>query len=467
MNEAAPISEKPNILFVFADQLQAFALGCMENPLVLTPNLDALAADGVLFRNAYSDSPVCTPHRGCLMTGRYPAQSGIRWNNDPIPQGERCLGHSLSDAGYATSYVGKWHLGASGNIPIEPDNRGGFERFTGYQCYNSFIDNVCFFDEEGTCRRFECHRTQATTDLALERMEAIKDCPFAQFVSYQNPHYPLEPSPEFAALYRNAEIPVRPNHQPCEVYTPTGSPPSPKPKEADPNYQRYGGSYQEFMRCYYAMVTQLDHEFGRLVRWLRNRGLYEKTLIIFSSDHGENACSHGLMNKGDWWEESARVPLIVRAPGGLRGHCVEAPVSAGVDVWPTLVDFAGYAEEKELSGTSWKGLAVDAGATRTEPVFSEFPLIHQEDHNFWVMVREGDWKLIARQEGLEPLGLYNLRDDPYELNDLKEDTVHIATRARLLDHLRGWLDRAPDYARRSANHERWMKILGQIGGAKA
>ena len=139
-------SSKPNFVFLFADQLQAFALGCMGNEHIHTPNLDALAADGVLFRNAYSDSPVCTPYRGCLVTGLYPSQSGIRTNSDAIPEGEHCIGHSLNDAGYATSYVGKWHLGGAGNRPIAPDNRGGFRHFLGYQCYNSFIDNVCFYE---------------------------------------------------------------------------------------------------------------------------------------------------------------------------------------------------------------------------------------------------------------------------------------------------------------------------------
>ncbi|MFW5830431.1 MAG: sulfatase-like hydrolase/transferase, partial [Planctomycetota bacterium] len=330
--------DRPNILFIFADQMQAFAMGCMGNPEIQTPHLDALAADGVLFRNAYSDSPVCTPYRGCLMTGRYAAQTGIRWNNDAIPDGERCLGHFLNDAGYASSYVGKWHLGASGNTPVPPEWRAGFEHFAGYQCYNSFVDGVCFFDEDGNGREFDTHRTTATTDLALERMAKLADRPFAQFISYQNPHYPLEPSPGFAALYAQAPVTPRPNHAPCEVYTPTGSPGSPKPREADPNFQRYGRSWEAFMRCYYAMISQLDHEVGRLIRWLRQRKLYERTLIVFTSDHGENAGSHGAMNKGDWWEESARVPLVVRAPEGLRGQVVDAPVSAGVDIWPTLAD---------------------------------------------------------------------------------------------------------------------------------
>lgn len=414
----------------------------MGNEAIHTPNLDALAADGVLFRNAYSDSPVCTPYRGCLVTGLYPSESGIRNNAGAIREGERCIGHGLNDAGYATSYIGKWHLGGGGNVAIAPDNRAGFTHFIGYQCYNSFIDNVLFFDEDGAEHRFDKHRTTATTDLAIKRFQRIQDEPFALFVSYQNPHYPIEPDPAFAALYARADLPARENVDPqTPPFTATWSPRSPQPVERDPNYQRYGRDLAEFRRLYYGLVTQLDHEIGRLIRYLKNQGLYENTVIIFTSDHGEMMGSHGRMNKGVPHEESARVPLIARAPEGLRGHVVDTPVSAGIDIWPTLAEFAGYPEEKELSGQSWKTLLLEENAGRDAPVFAEHPWPNDNGREgAWLLVRDGDWKMVVQQETLEVVSLHNLSDDPAELRDLRE-TAPEDIRHKLLQHLQNWKER--------------------------
>lgn len=433
------MSDQPNILYLFADQLQAFTLGCMGNPAIHTPNLDALAADGVLFRNAYSDSPVCTPFRGCLMTGLYPTLSGITGNADSIPPGQRCIGHSLNDAGYTSSYVGKWHLGGTGNVPIAPENRGGFTHFIGYQCYNSFIDNVVFFDEENQAHHSDKHRTTATTDLALERLQKIKKAPFALFVSYQNPHYPVEPNPEFTALYARADLPSRENVDPATPpFTATWSPHSPRPVERDPNFQRYGRSLDEFRRLYYAMVTQLDDQIGRLIRYLKNNDLYDHTLIIFTSDHGEMLGSHGRMNKGIPHEESLRVPLIARAPEGLRGHTVETPVSAGIDIWPTLVDCADYNETTALSGHSWKKALYTGEPFQRKPLIAEHPW-GEGPHKgrSWVMVRDGDWKMVADKESLELISIFNLSEDPYEQTNLLTSAPD-SIRQTCLDHLKTW-----------------------------
>lgn len=435
--------DRPNLIFLFADQLQAFTLGCMGNASIRTPNLDALAADGVLFRNAYSDSPVCTPYRGCLMTGLYPSQSGVCGNAAGLPAGHHCLAHSLNDAGYTTSYIGKWHLGGKGNAAVEAEKRGGFQHFIGYQCYNSFIDEVCFFEEDGRERRFSKHRTVATTDLAIERIDAIKDQTFACFVSYQNPHYPAEPDPAFAALYAGADLPARDNVDPLTPsYTPTYSPPSPRPEQCDPNYQRYGNSLAEFRRLYYALVTQLDHEIGRLIRYLKLENLYDNSVIIFTSDHGEMLGSHGCMNKGVPNEESARVPLIARAPGGLRGHTRDMPVSAGVDIWPTLIDFAGHAECKPLAGHSWKRALCEEAPIERPPVFAEHPWLNGNHPAgaTWVMVRDGDWKMVADKETLSILSIHNLADDPTEKVNLRDDAP-AEKRGSLLALLQSWKGR--------------------------
>ena len=209
------------------------------------------------------------------------------------------------------------------------------------------------------------------------------------------------------------DITLRPNVQPPDsVFTPTYSPPSPQPVEGDPNFHRYGRSIEDFWRYYAAMVTQLDHEVGRLLADLRHLGRHEDTLIIITSDHGEMGGSHGRMNKGVWHEESVRVPMIVASPGSPAGVAIDTPVSAGVDILPTFLDWIGADPAPHASGESLVAM-VDAGTDGEHgPVFSEMG-----GGEGWAMVRDGDRKYVASRETGEPIALHELGDDPYELDD--------------------------------------------------
>ena len=409
------MTDRRSVLFILADQLQAFALGCMGHPEIRTPNLDALAAGGALFRNAYVEFPVCTQYRGVLMTGRYGAETGITsFMQGPEP-GTRCLADALNDHGLWTSYVGKWHLYEFFDMPVRPEQRCGFSRFVGYQSHNDYLDGVRFWDEDARCREFVGgHRTRATADIAIERLREIpSDRDFGLFVSFLSPHYPLQPDPAFEAMYRGIDISLRPNVAPPEeVFTPTYSPTSPQPIETDPNYHRYGRSLGLFWQQYAAMVSQLDHEVGRILGQLRSLGRNEETLVVFTSDHGEMGGSHAAMNKGRWEEESTRVPLIVRAPGAPAAAAMSTPVAAGVDILPTVLDWVGAPAEPMASGASLMPM-VRSGAEQTHhPVFSEMA-----GGSDWAMVRDGDWKFVASRRSGEPIALHNLVDDPYELDN--------------------------------------------------
>lgn len=409
------VADRRNVLFILADQLQAFALGCMGHPQIRTPNLDALAAGGTLFRNAYVEFPVCTQYRGVLMTGRYAAESGVTSFGMGPEQGTRCLADALNDHGLWTSYVGKWHLYEFFDMAVKPEQRCGFTRFNGYQSYNDYLDGIRFWDEDGRVREFvDGHRTQATADVAIERLREIPaDRDFALFVSFLSPHYPLQPAAGFEAMYRGVDVALRANvRAPASVFTPTYSPPSPQPIETDPNYHRYGTSLELFWQQYAAMVSQLDHEVGRLLDELRNQGRDDETLIVFTSDHGEMGGSHGAMNKGVWQEESTRVPMIVRRPGAPVGASVDTPVAAGVDILPTLLEWFDAPWEPTASGSSLMSM-VEAGADGEHPpVFSEMA-----GGNDWAMIRDGDWKYVATRDSGEPVALHNLREDPFELED--------------------------------------------------
>ena len=422
-----------NVLFLLADQLQAWALGCMGHPDITTPNLDALAAGGTLFSDAYVEYPVCTQYRGVLHTGRYGSQSGItEFGQGPAP-GTPCLADALRGMGLWTSYVGKWHLYEFFDAPVQPQQRCGFERFVGYQSYNSYLSGTRFWDEELTpIELVGTHRTVATADLAIERLREIPDDrDFAMFVSFLSPHYPLEPLPGFEAMYRGTDITLRPNvREPEQLFTPTWSPRSPRPIETDPNYQRYGRSIEDFWRFYAAMVSMLDHEIGRVLAELRALGRDDGTLVIFTSDHGEMGGSHGLMNKRVWHEESVRVPFLVRCPGAPAAR-IATPISAGVDVWPSLVDWLGGDPDPRLPGESLMEMVRGGAARDHHPAVAELA-----GDDGYVMVRDGDWKYVCAHADGTPIALHDVSGDPYEQENVLGDAPEVVE--RLAERVVSW-----------------------------
>ncbi len=418
-----------NILFVFADQMHRYAMGCMAAQDVHTPNLDRLAGRGVLFRNAYSNCPLCTPFRINLFTGLYTSQTDTFGNEGRIPTRCRTLPDALNDGGYRTSYVGKWHIGATGNIAVPEELRGGFTDFIGYQCYNGFRENVWFFDEQNRKRAFDRHRTDVTTDLAIERLEQIADGPFAMFVSYQAPHYPVQPGLKFEEMYRGVLIHRRPNCQEVDPYIRTWSPPSPWPPDDCPDYQRYGNDLDEYLRLYYAMVTQVDAGLGRLLDALERLGAAGNTVVIFTSDHGDMQGSHGLKNKSLPHEESSGIPLIVRAAGGAEGVVSDALVS-GIDFFPTCLDLAGLPQEQTLPGRSFGQLTRSQSQELAGAVFCE--------GRNWRMVRQENFKLVVEADGNSPTELFDLAADPYEMSNLVSDPKHSGLIEQLRNRVAEW-----------------------------
>jgi len=428
-----------NILFIFADQMHGFAMGCMGDPNVKTPNLDRLAAEGTLFRNTYSSYPVCTPFRGILMTGRYAHQTGVIENEKAVPQNERTLAASLNDGGYRTSYIGKWHLGGKDNIGVPPELRAGFTDFIGYQCYNDFLDQVWFFDEKGNKIDCKKHRTDATTDIAIERLEKIKDKKFAMFVSYQNPHYPEQPSKEYEDMYAGMKIHSRPNCQDIDPYTRTFSPP--RTAENDPMYKKYNKNLDTYLRLYYAMITQLDYNVGRIMNKLREFGISDKTVVMFTSDHGDMQGSHGLKNKNIFYEESVRVPMIVKAPGSPKGIVSDELVSS-VDLFPSILGYADLPKEKSAEGISFAPITAGKKERLADAVFSEGGDVPKSEggptKKKWFMIRQGKHKLVVTQDDSTPTHLFDLEKDPYEMNNLIEDKSSKAICEKLQERIKYW-----------------------------
>ena len=411
-----------NVLLIFADQMHKYALN-QVSPFVHTPNLDRLCAKGTRFEYCYSNNPVCTPFRGVMLSGQYSEFCGVRNNENALPTDRPMLADMFNQAGYETAFVGKWHLGANGNKPIPEELRGGFQHFFGYQCYNGFWKDVCFYDEQNAEHRFEEHREAVCTRYAIDYMKKMHATgkPFFEIVGYQAPHYPEQPSPEFEALYAGKEIPTPPDHIDIDPYTPTFSPYSPRPFDGCPDYQRYGGNMQEYLRLYFAMVSEIDAGIGKIFATLDELGITDDTLILFTSDHGDMQGSHGLKNKCLPHERSCGIPLIVAGQGVRTGAVVDTPVSS-VDFYPTLLAQCGIEERPaHLQGDDISPLLM-GGTIPARTVFAEnfgkfLPGADGENHP-WKMARDDRYKLVVTWDDRKSALLYDMQEDPWEMENL-------------------------------------------------
>jgi choline-sulfatase len=468
----------PNLLLIVADQLGAGWLAPYGHPVVRAPTLTALARAGVVFENAYCASPLCAPSRAALLTGRLPSRTGVFDNAAELRASLPTIAHHLRAAGYATSLAGKMHF-------VGPDQLHGFEerlttdiypadlgwtpdwrrpveeRLPWYHTMESVLSpGVCSasmqldYDDEvafRAVRRIFDFARDATGD------------PFLLVVSFSNPHDPWEVRARHWQLYdRNA------------IDAPA-VPPIPL-SEADPHSRRLrrmtgvdeAGLTDEQVRIarhgYYAAISYVDERIGDLLAALHDSGLYDETTVVFTADHGEMLGERGLWYKMSFFEPSARVPLIVTAPGRIAPGRRAEPVSL-LDLVPTLLELAGSgpADEEltgEMDGVSLLPLLDGRDAGRPAPVVGEY--LAEGVTSPALMIRRGSHKFVSC-EG-DPDQLYDLSSDPLELVNLAERPAHAELRSKLRAEVADRWDTA-ELARRVLQSQRERRLVAEALGA--
>jgi len=339
-------NKRPNLLFVFADQWRRQAVGVMGEDPVITPNMDGFAQQGLLFENAVSVCPLCSPHRASFLTGKYPLSTGVFTNCKPSldmmlsPQ-EVCISDVLKANGYDTGYIGKWHL----DLPeqyncVEPESgardwdaytppgpkRHGFDYWYSYGTYDQHL-SPHYWRDTPEMIKVDQWSVEHETDKSIEYIrEHGKDKPFALFLSWNPPHSPYDLVPQkYRELYRDVDVKLRPNVKTESLEAHTGE---------------ILGSGEELLRenikNYFAAVSGLDDNFGRLLKTLKDEGLHENTLVVLSADHGDMLGSHGLMAKHVWYEESIGIPMLMQWPGKIKKGR-EKTLLGSADIMPTLL----------------------------------------------------------------------------------------------------------------------------------
>ncbi len=414
----APASRRPNLLFIVADSWRGQALPAAGDPDLRAPNLLRLAKEGVYCSRTYTSYAVCCPSRAAMLTGKFPHAAGVPHNHMLLPLEQGTMSAELKRAGYRTGYIGKWHLDGRENPGFVPtDRRRGFDYWAAYNVAHKHYDGVYFRDSPEPIRTtgFE---PDYQTDLAIDFLRQKSDRPFFLYLSWVAPHAPFTP-PARQASYDPAQIHLRTN--------------VPDRGEAEVRKNLAG---------YYGLCSAVDENLGRLLKELDALKLAEDTIVVFTSDHGHMLGSHGIDGIDLPYEESSRIPLLIRYPRRLEASRDFDALVSNVDFAPTLLALCGVPGPEGMQGVDHSGLLAGGNGTQPQSIYAEGEIA---EPNEWRMIVRGLDKLVV-DAWLKPTHLYNLGQDPYELKNLLAEGPERRKRDELLALLRRWAFRTGDRA---------------------
>ena len=440
---------RENIIFYFTDQQRADTCGCFGQPLDITPNLDSLAKEGVKFDHAYSPQPVCGTCRALFQTGKYPTETGCFRNNIMLPKGVKTLADYIEEAGYETAYIGKWHLASDGELEKAPvidhtitaipkELRGGYTgfwrtadvlEFTSHG-YDGYV-----FDENDNRIDFKGYRADCIMDMALQFFDQYdRKKPFFMTISQIEPHHQND-------------------HKHYEG--PHGS------KEKYKNFVLPGdlaalkGNAAEEYPDYLGQCASLDENLGRLIKRLKEEHLYENTVIIFASDHGSHFMTRNTDSHLHGYDDYKRtchgaathVPLVIAGGDYKGGKAVEELVSTE-SLPKTILAIAGVDVGDAMIGENLLDVVCGKTDNRPDEVFSQISesrvgrCIRTRHYLYSVYAPDKDGGACAASDLYADDFLYDLRTDPYELNNLIHDPAYDKVRLELREKLLGWIEKA-------------------------
>ena len=445
----AESARRPNIVFLLADQWRARATAYEGDPTVKTPNLDRLAGQSFNFHNAVSVCPVCTPYRAALMTGRYPTSTGMFLNDAYLPAEELCMAEVFKDAGYTTAYIGKWHLDGHGRGSyVAPERRQGWDYWKAAECDHNYNKSHYYQGDSNDRRFWEGYDAVAETRdaQAFLREHAKGEKPFVLLVSYGVPHFPHATAPqEYKELYPPDKIKLPPN----------------VPEEMK---QKAAAEAQG----YYAHCTALDKCIGELMAAIDETGLADRTILVFTADHGEMLGSHGVRPclKQVAFDEAARVPFLLRYPAtlGRQGRKVDLPLTTP-DILPTLLGLAGVTVPKSIEGQDLSAGLRDErpDADRAAMYMGVAPFGGESE---WLQpyraIRTSRYTYIRSLRG--PWMLFDDQKDPYQMENLVGKPEHAALVADFDGRLQRELKRIGDEFQPGQYYlDRWGYEVGRHG----
>ncbi|MFO7871407.1 MAG: sulfatase-like hydrolase/transferase [Kiritimatiellia bacterium] len=416
--------KQPNIIFLFSDQQRWDTCGCYGQALDTTPNLDRMAKEGVCFENTFTCQPVCGPARAAIQTGRYPAEVGCHTNHRLLPLDRKTIAHHLSEHGYDTAYIGKWHLASCGERngiddfrtrPVPAERRGGYDYWLAADAleFTSHGYDGHMFDGEGNKRVFPegRYRADAQTDWVIEYLRDRGDKqPFFLFVSYIEPHHQND--------HGHYEGPAG-SKELFRDFVPPGD-----LVEGQGDWQ---SEYPDYLGC----INSLDRNVGRILDALKELGLEENTLLTYTSDHGSHFRTRNGEYKRSCHDGCIHVPLIMRGPG-FKGGLRPDQMTSLIDIPPTILAAGGVERGGNLTPYSFmKGRPLQDVVEGKTSDWPEEVFLQISESHCGRAIRTRKWKYSVRapgKSGQDPSSevyvedfLYDLDKDPHEQNNLVND----------------------------------------------
>lgn len=446
----------PNVLYFFADQVRACEPGYAGGKNIPTPNLDRLASQGVVFTNAISSCPLCTPYRAMVQTGRWPTFSGgvLNWIN--VPSTGQSMADTFARAGYDTGFIGKWHLAAGARAgtlergkPPKPGPesefvppgpmRMGYRYWAAYNFHANFAKPFYYRD---TPQRLYMpgYETDSETDMAMEFMESCrqKKVPFLLTVAPHPPHPPWRPEQVPQGYLERV---------PKDLYW-------------RPNVKRRREGRNADPRCYYAMLSNVDDNVGRLMKFLDQTGLAENTIVVFTTDHGEMFGSHGQYNKMVPYAEAVDIPLIMRWPGRTRAGSKCDALYTPMDHFPTLASLCGIEVPDIVNGMKLseqalgrKGKERDGALMMNFVSHWDYPETNTEWPE-WRGIRTKQHTYVKWLNGAEEL--YDNQADPYQSRNLFDGRRTPEVMSKLRSRLRELLEETRDDFSPGTAYAQWL-----------
>lgn len=434
----------PNILFIMSDDHAAHAISCYGSRINRTPHLDRLAQGGMRFANCFCTNGICAPSRASILTGQYSHLNGVRDNRDAFDGTQMTLPKLMSQAGYHTALIGKWHLKS------EPT---GFDYYKILPGQGKYFDPVFRVKESWPATVTEKgYVTDIITDETIRLLRSSpSEKPFFIMCHHKAPHRPWEPKPVHWQQFKDREIPEPPTL--FDTYeskstairkaemtlrdhmhpTDTGGavPPGLSPRE------RSKWRYQRYLRRYLACIASVDYNIGRLLDFLESNGLEKNTIVVYTSDQGFFLGDHGWFDKRIMYEEALRMPLIMRCPGIIPSGSVNRDIVLNIDFAPTFLDFAGATIPTQIQGRSFapilRGKKITDWRQASYYHYYEYPAWHMVDRHYGI--RTGRYKLIHFYGYTDEWEFYDLQQDPHEMTNLYGATEYADKIQALKDEL--------------------------------
>ncbi len=422
-------NRRANLLFLCSDQHQAASSGCYGHHQVLTPHIDGIAAEGVRFERAYCQSPVCVPSRGAIVTGNYASRHGARLLGDALPNDARTVAHRFADEGYSTGAIGKMHF-------VDESRQHGFAHRINASSFHTRLtasEIRAFRQDQGAAgattgrpsRMAErLFRDTHYSEEAVRFLRKHRDKPFCLWASFFMPHTPLVPHRKYWDLYEGIQLELPERRRNALESGFRGHLVRARERGW---YDQTDEELYDALRGYYGNISQTDANVGRVFDALRELGLDKSTVVVYTSDHGEMAGTHRMWTKHNMYEQSVRVPLIIRCPdridaGSVREHLVEQ-----IDLFPTLAELCGVAIPQGIDGRSFAPSLLGRQHAAREFAYSEYWFcrrVFTADDRFVgkppiLTVRTDRWKLnLLAWDRSE---LFDLDSDPGEFRNAIDD----------------------------------------------